>query len=96
MAMESELRERYAQALARFAHAANHPAARYTHVLRPGQMIILDNNRFGHGRLPFPKTLIADARVHQAGGGGRGAPLAFGVPSAGPHLGWAPYSRRRA
>lgn len=63
MAMEAELRERYTAALARFAHAANHPAARYTHVLRPGQMIILDNNRFGHGRLPFPKTRIADGGV---------------------------------
>ena len=60
MPMEADLRERYAAALARFAHAANHPAARYTHLLRPGQMIILDNNRFGHGRLPFAKTRTAD------------------------------------
>ncbi|MGW2055918.1 TauD/TfdA family dioxygenase [Streptomyces sp. NPDC001840] len=60
IAMKADLRERYAAALARFTHAANHPAARYTHLLRPGQMIILDNNRFGHGRLPFPKTHTAD------------------------------------
>lgn len=26
-------------------------------------MIILDNNRFGHGRLTFPKTRIADDGV---------------------------------
>lgn len=63
MPMEKDLRERYAAALGRFARAANHPAARYTHLLRPGQMILLDNNRFGHGRLPFPETRAADDGV---------------------------------
>ena len=60
MAMDPELRDRYATAAARFAEAANYPAARYVHPLRPGQIILLDNNRFGHGRLPFPETRPAD------------------------------------
>jgi alpha-ketoglutarate-dependent taurine dioxygenase len=60
MAMDPQLSDRYAAAAARFAEAANHPAARYIHPLRLGQVILLDNNRFGHGRLPFPETRPAD------------------------------------
>jgi hypothetical protein len=50
MAMDPELCDRYATAAARFAEAVNHPAARFVHPLRAGQVILLDNNRFGHGR----------------------------------------------
>lgn len=60
MAMAAQLRDQYAAAAARFAKAANHPAARYVHPLLPGQIILLDNNRFGHGRLPFPQTRPTD------------------------------------
>lgn len=60
MDMDPQLRDRYAAATTRFAEAANHPAARYVHSLRPGQIILLDNNRFGHGRLPFPETRPTD------------------------------------
>jgi hypothetical protein len=60
MAMDRQLRDRYAAATTRFAQAANHPTARYTHPLRPGQIILLDNNRFGHGRLPFSESRPID------------------------------------
>jgi alpha-ketoglutarate-dependent taurine dioxygenase len=60
MAMDPQLRDRYAVAAARFAEAANHPAARYVRPLRSGQIVLLDNNRFGHGRLPFLETRSAD------------------------------------
>jgi alpha-ketoglutarate-dependent taurine dioxygenase len=60
MAMDPQLRDQYAAAIVRFAEAANHPAARHIHLVRPGQIILLDNNRFGHGRLPFPETRSTD------------------------------------
>ncbi|MEU8782040.1 TauD/TfdA family dioxygenase [Streptomyces sp. NPDC048637] len=63
MAMDDEVRTQYAEALGHFAQAANHPAVRYTHTLRPGEMIILDNDRFGHGRLSFPHTRTEDGQL---------------------------------
>lgn len=56
MNMRDDLRCRYRQALDRFTAAANHPQASHACQLRAGDLLILDNNRFGHGRLPFPAT----------------------------------------
>ncbi|MEY9848331.1 hypothetical protein ABH940_005432 [Streptacidiphilus sp. BW17] len=54
MGLDTETEQRYGAALERFAAAANDPAARHVHLLAPGQLLIVDNNRVGHGRLPTP------------------------------------------
>jgi len=56
MPMDNQLRERYAAAADRFARAASDPSVRFTYPMRAGEIIILDNNRYGHGRLTFPRT----------------------------------------
>ncbi|WP_030276411.1 TauD/TfdA family dioxygenase [Streptomyces sp. NRRL B-24484] len=56
MGLGAQLTTDYLAALERFAQAANDPAIRYLHLLQQGQLLILDNNRFGHGRLPLPAT----------------------------------------
>ncbi|WP_037599484.1 TauD/TfdA family dioxygenase [Streptacidiphilus rugosus] len=56
MGLGEELTKGYLAALERFAQAANDPATRYVHQLQVGQMLIVDNNRFGHGRLTMPTT----------------------------------------
>jgi hypothetical protein len=56
MPMEPGLRSRYTAAARRFAQAADTPAVRSTHPLQGGEILILDNNWFGHGRLAFPRT----------------------------------------
>lgn len=56
MQMQPGLRDRYTAAARRFAQAADTPAVRSTYPLQAGEILILDNNRFGHGRLTFPRT----------------------------------------
>lgn len=56
MSMSDELRARYIEAVSRFAAASNDPAIRHTYRLRSGQIAILDNNRFGHGRCAVVAT----------------------------------------
>ena len=64
MPMEEELRSRYRAAATRLTTAASDPAVRFTYRMRAGDIVILDNNRYGHGRLAFA----------QAGPGENGVP----------------------
>jgi len=52
-ALETEIPqfERYVQAVTRFVAAANDPSVRASYLMQAGDLVLIDNNRFGHGRL---------------------------------------------
>jgi hypothetical protein len=56
MPMEEELRSRYRAAVTRLTTAASDPAVRFTYPMQAGHIVILDNNRYGHGRLTFTQA----------------------------------------
>ncbi|MDN3260528.1 TauD/TfdA family dioxygenase [Streptomyces sp. CSDS2] len=41
---------RWFEAITRFQHTANDPAITTTYVMRAGDLVVLDNDRYGHGR----------------------------------------------
>lgn len=56
MPMEEELRSRYRAAVTRLTTAASDPGVRFTYPMQAGDIVILDNNRYGHGRLTFTQA----------------------------------------
>ncbi|MCL2586367.1 MAG: TauD/TfdA family dioxygenase [Streptosporangiales bacterium] len=54
--MDDALRDEYRAAVGRLAEAAASPDVQFTYQAKAGDILILDNNRFAHGRLAFPRS----------------------------------------
>lgn len=54
--MDDGLRDRYRAAIGRLAEAAAHADVQFTYRAQAGDILLLDNNRFAHGRLTFPQS----------------------------------------
>lgn len=63
MPMEEGLRARYLAAVTRLTTAASDPAVRCAYPMRAGDIVILDNNRYGHGRLTFTQARPSESGV---------------------------------